>query len=266
MSARLALRVAGIGAWLPGAPDWPALRGVLVEHRPLDASPPALPAAALLPATERRRAPALVRLAVEVAAQATAGAEIDRAALPCVFASTHGALATTDYLCATLARTPLELSPTRFHNSVLNATAGYWSIATGSTAPASAVTAHDRTLAAGLLEAAALACADGVPVLFACCDVASAGPLAEMTRAALPFGAALLLAPDAAQPQLQLAPRPADAVATLPEPSAALRAIAADRPANAQALALLAALACARSTGFALPLSAGLALEVTVTP
>lgn len=260
------LRVAGIGAWLPGAPDWAALRGVLTGEAALDASAPALPQTALLPAAERRRAPGSVRLAVEVAAQACAMAAIDPARPACVFASTRGDVAISDHLCATLAATPTEVSPTRFHNSVLNAPAGYWSIASGCTAAASAVTAYHFSCGAGLLEAAALACADAAPVLFACCDVASTGPLAEMTRTTLPFGVALLLAPDAGRPRVQLSLRHADSVPVLPAPAPALRAIAADNPANAHALALLAALASTDPSELALPLSAGLALQLAVTP
>ena len=52
-----------------------------------------------------------------------------------MFASTYGDLAITDYMCSTLAKAPMTLSPTRFHNSVHNAAAGYWSIATACRQP-----------------------------------------------------------------------------------------------------------------------------------
>src|SRR5579875_2269830 len=174
MNGRLEFSVEGIGAWTRGAPDWPALRAVLRGERTLRADAPVRPAGNGLPAAERRRAPDGVLLAVEVAAQAAAMAQRDPAGLPCVFASSFGEPAITDYVCATLARAPQELSPTKFHNSVLNAAAGYWTIATGCTAASSAVTAHLASFGAGLLEAAALASADGGPVLFAACDVAAA--------------------------------------------------------------------------------------------
>ena len=197
MSAPLSLRITGIGAWAPGAPDWQRLRVILRGDSTPDDDAPARPAGTILPAAERRRAPDGVRLAAEVAAQATGMAGIDPATVPCIFASTQGELAITDYVCDTLARSPLELSPTKFHNSVLNAPAGYWTIATGCTAASSAVTAHHRSFAAGLLEAAVFACAEDTPVLFASCDVASTGPLAEMTHTTLAFGMAMLLHPNA---------------------------------------------------------------------
>jgi hypothetical protein len=89
------------------------------------------PQAMLLPPNERRRAPDTVALALQVAQTACANARRDPALLPTVFASTYGDMAITDYMCGTLAKTPTMLSPTRFHNSVHNAAAGYWSIATG---------------------------------------------------------------------------------------------------------------------------------------
>lgn len=268
MSAQLQLGVLGIGAFLPGAPDWPSLRGVLLGERDLADDTPTKPAASVLPAAERRRAPDSVRLAAEVAQQACRMAGCDPAALPCVFASTHGEVAITDYVCATLATAPNELSPTRFHNSVLNAPAGYWTIATGCTAASSAVTACHRSLAAGLLEAAALACSEGTPVLFASCDVASSGPLAEMTRTTLPFGIALVLAPTpgASGLRMQVALHAGHANVNAPETVVALQAVAGDNPTNAQALALLAALAHGHADGLRLPLSAGMSLDMEIEP
>lgn len=266
MSATLQVGVTGIGAWLQGAPDWPSLRAMLRGERGRVDAAPAKPAADVLPAAERRRAPDGVRLAAEIAAQACAMAGADPAHLPCVFASTHGEVAITDYVCETLARAPLELSPTKFHNSVLNAPAGYWTIAAGCTAASSAVTASRRSFAAGLLEAAALACAEATAVLFASCDVASTGPLGEMTGTTQAFGVALVLAPGAAAgTRIALAPRAGGADPIAPA-TLALREVAGDNPANAHALALLTQLAKAQPARLALPLSSGLTLDMEITP
>src|SRR5690606_29192269 len=117
--------------------------------------PPRKPSPQLLPANERRRAPDSVALALEVAQHACAAAGRDPAVLPSVFASTHGDLAITDYMCQTLAEAPAQVSPTRFHNSVHNAAAGYWTIGTGCHAPATALSAYRASFAQGLLEAVA---------------------------------------------------------------------------------------------------------------
>lgn len=266
MSPARTLGLSGIGAWLRGAPDWPTLRAILLGERGMDDTAPAQPAAGILPAAERRRAPDGVRLAAEVAAQACAMAGCDPAALPCVFASTQGELAITDYVCATLAHAPLELSPTRFHNSVLNAPAGYWSIATGCTAASSAVSAYHQSFAAGLLEAATLACAENMPVLFACCDVASTGPLVQMTRTTLAFGVALVLVPQAPDGTRIAWSLRAGTTAGLPACGLPLQAVAGDNPANAQALALLSACAGRERAALTLPLTHGLSLDMEITP
>ncbi|MCT7018444.1 beta-ketoacyl synthase chain length factor, partial [Salmonella enterica] len=86
------------------------------------------------------------------------------------------------------------LSPTRFHNSVHNAPAGYWTIATGCHATSSAITAGHASFGAGLLEAATLAATEQRPVLLVCSDIAGHGPLGEMTGTRQAFGIALVLA------------------------------------------------------------------------
>jgi Beta-ketoacyl synthase, N-terminal domain len=266
VSTALQVAIAGIGAWTQGAPDWPSLRGALRGERDLACNASAKPAAEVLAPAELRRAPDGVRLAAEVAQQACAMAAVDASTLPCVFASSHGEIAITDAVCATLAHAPRELSPTKFHNSVLNAPAGYWTIATGCTAASGAITARHRSFAAGLLEAAVFACAEATPVLFTCFDVASTGPLAEMTRTTLAFGVALVLTPDA-RPHvtLQLAPSTGTSDAPVVVPLA-LQSVAGDNPANAHALALLASLANGNPSRFTLPLSTGLSLDMEITP
>lgn len=236
----LRLYVEGIGLWSPHLGDFAALRSLLAGGTNAAA---AAPVAALLPANERRRAPESVRLAVEVAGQALAMSGRDPTLLACVFGSAHGDQPITDAICSTLARTPTELSPTRFHHSVHNAPAGYWTIATGCRAPSSAVCAGIHTFGAALLEAATQVLAEQRPVLLACSDIAGRGPLQEMTGCDRAFGCALLLAPAAgintlAQLRLSVAD---DRVAPTPVP-ATLAGEATGNPATA-ALPLLTLLA-----------------------
>lgn len=192
MSA-LHVTIEGIGLWAPKATGFDDLVRLLDGA---DTAPaPARAPAATLPANERRRAPESVLLAAEVAGQAVAQSGREAAGLACVFTSSHGDQGITDYMCATLASAPTELSPTKFHNSVHNAPVGYWTIATGCHAASTAVCAHRHSFGAGLLEAASLVVAERQPVLLVCSDVASSGPLTEMAGCTLAFGAALVLAP-----------------------------------------------------------------------
>jgi Beta-ketoacyl synthase, N-terminal domain len=266
MSA-LSVYVDGIGLWTPGLPDWAAWtraveQGVLP---PPDAH--ARPSPAALPPNERRRAPEPVLIASEAAGQACAMAGREPSTLASIFASTHGDLAITDAMCATLAADPRELSPTRFHNSVHNAPSGYWTVAARCHVSATAISAAGGTFAAGLLEAAAEVAAEGEPVLLAAYDIAASGPLAEVAPSALPFAAAFVLSPTrgaASLAALSLTPVPTRA--TTSEVAPFLKPLERN-PMAAQALALLTALAAAHHAATVeLAAGSGSALRVEVTP
>jgi hypothetical protein len=108
----------------------------------------------LLPAALRRRASLTTRLAITAAHHACAAAGVDTKYLPSIFASVGGEIQITDELCRTLPDPDALLSPTQFHNSVHNTTAGYWTILQSCQAPSTAIAALDDTFAIGLLEAA----------------------------------------------------------------------------------------------------------------
>ncbi|MBS7458757.1 beta-ketoacyl synthase chain length factor [Coralloluteibacterium stylophorae] len=193
--SRVRLYVEGIGFWGDGLPGWDAARAFL-DHGGTVADAPRRPAPAMLAPNERRRAPDTVAVALHVAQAACAMAGRDPATLASVFASTHGEVAITDHLCAALASDPLGVSPIRFHNSVHNAAAGYWTIGAGCTAPTTALSAHAATFAQALLEAAGQARSGGAPVLLVAYDAPGSGPLLQMTRSTGLLGAALVLAPE----------------------------------------------------------------------
>jgi hypothetical protein len=198
MTAPLSVGVAGIGFWAPQLPGWALAREVLLGRAEPLATPAPRVAPALLAATERRRAPDTVAIALDVAARACEMAGVAPRSLPSVFASTHGDLPINDYMCTTLATTPTLLSPTKFHNSVHNAAAGYWSIGTGCTEASTALTAWRQSFANGLLEAAVQCVADDTPVLLVAYDVAARGPIAAVTPSAGLLATALVLVPRAA--------------------------------------------------------------------
>ncbi len=99
-------------------------------------------------------------------------------------------------ICETLASADRQLSPTRFHNSVHNAAAGYWSLATGATAASTALCAHDGSFTAGLLEALALVSADRVAVMLNAYDTGYPEPLRAKRPLPDSFAVALILTPD----------------------------------------------------------------------
>jgi len=112
-----------------------------------------------------------------------------------VFASSGADGEMIQQICEVLATAPRDVSPTRFHNSVHNAPAGYWSIALCSRAPSTSLCCFDWSFAAGLLEACAWCLADGSPVLLISYDLPYSEPLNALRPLAGTLGIALLLAP-----------------------------------------------------------------------
>lgn len=191
----LSASIEGIGFWGNGLPDWQAACAY-ARGGALPAGAPARPAPQLLAANERRRAPETVAVALEVALAACSAAQRDPATLASVFASTHGDLAITDYLCRTLAEDARAVSPTRFHNSVHNAASGYWSIGTGCVRASTAISAYDASFAQGLLEALLQLAAGEPAVLLVAYDGAGVGALVPISDSHGLLGGALLLSPE----------------------------------------------------------------------
>jgi hypothetical protein len=171
---------------------------VLAGKEAPPAEPASRPAPELLPPTERRRAPDTVSVALEAALAACRSANLEPASVPCVFSSMHGDLAITDYMCATMASTPALVSPTRFHNSVHNAAAGYWTIAAGCMRPYTALSAGDHSFGAGLLETSVQALTGGENILLVAYDIDARGPLAPVARSKHLLAAALIVSPQPA--------------------------------------------------------------------
>lgn len=182
----------GIGFWGNGLPDWDsACTWVRDGLRP--ENPAARPSPQLLAANERRRAPGTVAVALEAALAACRAADRAPAALPAVFTSTYGELSITDYMCATLAEDPRAISPTKFHNSVHNAAAGYWTIGAGAHVPATAISAGPYSFAQGLLEAMVQLHAGEDAVLLVAYDGTTVGPLTQVAPSEGLLGVALVL-------------------------------------------------------------------------
>lgn len=203
--------IEGIGLCGPGLNGWAASRPALAGVEPYQPAPVAVPPCPLLPANERRRTVLTVKLALAVGMEAFAAAGRDPATTATVLTSSGGDGETIHQILEALASTERELSPTRFHNSVHNAPAGYWSIATGSQAPSSSLCAHDSSFAAGLLEAAVQATVEDHAVALIAYDIRYPEPLHSLRPIGAVFGTALVLSPqpsEAAMARLDLDLRP----------------------------------------------------------
>jgi len=192
----LKVGVAGVSICANGLPDWATAIEVLCGRAPFDPSRVRDPSPAALPANERRRLPATARMAIGLGLEALQAAGADPASTATVFASCGSDGAITHQICEALAARPVEVSPTRFHNSVHNAPAGYWSIALRTHAPSTSLCAFEDSFAAGLLEAAVQAVTEASAVLLVAYDLPYPEPLAALWSVPSPFGVALLLTPD----------------------------------------------------------------------
>jgi hypothetical protein len=234
--------VDGIGLLGPGIADWPTAARLLAGESAWARAPTVVPVPQSLPGAERRRTGLTVRLALAVGLEATARAGAAPGALPAVFTSSGGDGENCHEICQVLATAERQVSPTRFHNSVHNAAAGYWGIATGATAASTALCAYDASFGAGLLEAMTQVAIEGRTVLLIAYDTGYPEPLHTHRPLPDPFGVALVLAaqPGAASQaglELTLTGEPATRMS-----DAALEALRASIPA-ARSLPLLALLA-----------------------
>jgi len=259
--------VAGVGVWSPILPSWQACRSRLVGE-PFTETQSKVPPAEWLPPIERRRATLSTRVVLSVTKDALTQAGWDPARLPTVFASSSGSPDITNELCAALAAGDTQISPTRFHNSVHNAAAGYYSIAVACRAPSTTLCAHDGSAAAGLLEANVLLATEESSALFVAFDVPYTGPLADIRPIADPFGVALALAPEPAPGQIarlavERSSRQGLPLSTCRDPG--LELVREHIP-SARLLPLLEALALREPAQIVLSMAGGGQLTVEVTP
>ena len=189
------LFVEGVGLLGPGLDGWLASHEVLAGNAVYVAAPTNLRASDMLPAAERRRAGVPIKLALTVGQEAFLQAGRDTRTAATVFTSSGGDNDNVHAINGILATAPREVSPTRFHNSVHNAAAGYWCIAAGTHEPSTSLCAHDASFAAGLLESATQVTADDAVVVLIAYDHPYPEPLHAVRPITAAFGMALLLTP-----------------------------------------------------------------------
>jgi hypothetical protein len=183
-----AVRGPGLSGWTDAAP-------ILAGRVDYVAAPAQEPKTSLLPGNERRRLSAPARWALAAGEEALALAGLPGADVATVFSSCGSDGMITQQICEALATPAREVSPTRFHNSVHNAPAGYWSIAMGSSAPSTSLCAGAGSFGAALLEAAAQAVVERRTVLLVAYDLPYPEPLCSMWSIPGPVAVALVVGP-----------------------------------------------------------------------
>ncbi len=191
----LAAQIEGIGLLGPGLDGWTGSVALLEGRSRYIPQPTVVPIPDGLPPAERRRLGLVVKLALSVGLQATSRAGVEPDALPAVFTSSGGDGQNCHEICQSLSLDERMISPTRFHNSVHNAAAGYWSIATRSKAASNSLCGFDVSFAAGLLEAITQVVVDQTRVLLVAYDAQYPPPLFVKRPIPEAFGVAFVLAP-----------------------------------------------------------------------
>jgi hypothetical protein len=191
----LTVFVEGIGLLGPGLPNWAQGRRHLDGSLPYEAGRCILPLPMALPPAERRRAGAVVKVSLAVGQEAVEASGLAANALPSVFSSSSGDAINCHEICGALASGDRLISPTRFHNSVHNASSGYWSISSGAMASSSVLCARDASFSAGLLEAMTQAVVDDTPVLLVAYDTDYPEPLRSKRPVPDTMGVALVISP-----------------------------------------------------------------------
>jgi hypothetical protein len=261
---RVVLEAAGVVG--PGLPGWSASRELLRGALPYAALELSLPKLDMLPAAERRRTGQSVKLALAAGLDALAGSRRGPDQLATVFTSSGADGQVLHEICETLAGADRQVSPTRFHNSVHNAPAGYWSLATRSHEPSTSLCAYDWSFAAGLLESAAQVTVEHDAVLLVCFDLPYCEPIHSARPIVGSLGVALLVAREPAPAALARAEiEITQRQPPTPMSDPALEQLRAGNP-TARALPLLAALARGEVASLVLDYVAEQSLSVRITP
>lgn len=268
-AAPLEVFVEGIGLLGPGLADWNRGRHCLDGSLEYQSARCVLPLPMALPPAERRRAGAVIKVSLAAGQEAVAASGRQANDLPSVFSSSSGDGVNCHEICSALASGDRLISPTRFHNSVHNASSGYWSISSGAMTTSSVLCTFDAGFAAGLLEAMTQCAVDDTAVLLVVYDTEYPEPLYSKRRIPDTMGVAMVVAPRRSERSLArlrldgasfLTAAPADTM-----DDAALEDLRQTIPA-ARALPLLQAIAKRQARPVVLGYLAPMQLAVDVAP
>jgi len=185
----------GVGLLGPGISNWREGRAILRNESAYSPQKTVYPAVEALPPAERRRSSPVVKLAITVGLEAVEQAGMSAQELPAVFASSGGDNFNCHAICEQLATDDKFISPTRFHNSVTNVTAGYWGIATGAESSSTVVCAYDASFGAGLLETLAQVITDNRSCILVAYDTDYPEPLKSVRPIPDGFGVSMVFSP-----------------------------------------------------------------------
>jgi Beta-ketoacyl synthase, N-terminal domain len=185
--------IQSIGLFGTGFENWALAEKILCGEQLYVETLAVPPSPDWLPPAERRRTSDIIRLAMVAGKEALSNAQLSPSESATVFSSSGGSGEVIHQICESLASDDRDVSPTRFHNSVHNAPAGYWGIAAKNEWPSTSLCGHDESFAVGLLEAIAQAKSQDRSVLLLVHDLPYPEPLNGVRPVHGLFSLALLL-------------------------------------------------------------------------
>jgi Beta-ketoacyl synthase, N-terminal domain len=169
--------VQSIGLFGTGFENWASAKAIFTGQTNYEPTAFVPPSPDWLPPAERRRTSDIIRLAMVAGREALTNANASTSDSATVFSSSGGSGEVIHQICESLASDERDVSPTRFHNSVHNAPAGYWGIAAKNEYPSTSLCGHDASFSVGLLEAVAQAKSQTNAVLLLVHDLPYPEPL-----------------------------------------------------------------------------------------
>ncbi|MBL4762125.1 MAG: beta-ketoacyl synthase chain length factor [Gammaproteobacteria bacterium] len=180
----------------PGLESWPEAKKVFAGKLPYKTEHSIQPSSALIPANIERRCSASTLLSVHVAELTLHHSAYVMDDINAVFVSSVGDPDIDDRLCVSVAADVPMPSPILFHNSVHNAPAGYWSIATASQSYTNSLAAGNASYIAGFLSAYTQMLSENKPVMLVAYDQPLQGRMADNHILSKPFACSMLLTPE----------------------------------------------------------------------
>ena len=193
-------QILSIGLTAPSLVDFESFKKMMLNNQSPDTSETLEKySPTFLPANERRRTTATIKLALKTAEEALVAfqqtyPEADTK-LPVLFVCKDGDTLISARMCQAVSEEEPMISPTQFHNSVHNAPAGYWMIGQENQSPASAISVGEYAIANGLLEAVLQSQSYGKPVLMVIYDLPldELMPVDELQKSQAPFAFSMIL-------------------------------------------------------------------------
>ncbi|MDR3416520.1 MAG: beta-ketoacyl synthase chain length factor [Nevskia sp.] len=260
------LQIETVSLYGPGLPGWHDSIPVLQAPERYNEELTTPLQSPFLTSAIKRRTTQHMQLAIYAADKALEGTDVNPNNVELVFATTEGDLNISHHIFCSLTQETKSVSPTRFHNVILNAAAGHLGILTKNTAGATTVTAASYSMAVGLLQAYTTALTESIPVLYVAYDAPAILQIHTGSKPIDPFAVGFLFNPHTTSQRvasIQLDLRDGTDITPVDHP---VLAEVSKRSSAAGSLPLLMALAEKRPATVALPYSGCQLLQVEVMP